>query len=573
MIEWKFSDFTRPAPTGEPLMLRFLSIQNLAVIDTLALEFTSGLNVLTGETGAGKSILVEAVGLLLGARATPDLVRTGADIAAVQAVFDGEGGEDLILRREVSSAGRTRGFVNGALATAANLREVGAKLVDLHGQHEHQALLDPASHLHVLDQHAGLIELRDETARAFDAFRKLAAAFGQAQADEREKSARAELAAFQLGEIDRARLRPGEDEELLTLRQLLSSAERVRRLCDEGYALLYESDQAVLANLSRAWKKVEELAALDPKAAPYLDGRATITSQLDDVARFLRGYGAGIDASPARLQEVEDRLALIERLKRKYGPTLGDVVARGSRLRGELAVLESIEDQIATLSRSVEQARAAYLERAGALSEARRAAAALLSHAIEKQLGELALERCRFEVRFSRRDAPESRWTADGVDEIEFFLSLNPGEDPRPLARIVSGGELSRIMLALKTLASTDQPGKSLVFDEVDAGIGGRVADAVGNKLKRLGSRFQVLCITHLPQIAAYGDAHFHISKRVKHGRTVTDVSRLDRAGRVDELARMLAGAQVSDRARATARELLAVRWSAAAGEGISKTT
>jgi DNA repair protein RecN (Recombination protein N) len=553
-------------------MLRYLSIQNLAVIDTLALEFTSGLNVLTGETGAGKSILVEAVGLLLGERATPDLVRTGADLATVQAVFDDDDGADLILQRDVSAAGRTRGFINGALATAAHLREVGTKLVDLHGQHEHQALLDPASHLDVLDQHAGLIALRDETARAFDALKDLAAALSQAQADEREKSARAELATFQLGEIDRARLRPGEDDELASLRQLLSSAERVRRLCDESYALLYESDQAVLANLSRAWKKVEELATLDPRVAPYLEGRATIGSQLDDLARFLRGYGAGIDASPARLQEVEDRLALIERLKHKYGPTLGDVVARGSRLKAELASLESIEHQISTLGKSVEQARAAYLAHAGALSEARRAAAGRFSRAIEKQLGELALERCRFEVRFSRGDAPESRWTAAGIDEVEFFLSSNPGEDPRPLARIVSGGELSRIMLALKTLASTDQPGKSLVFDEVDAGIGGRVADAVGNKLRRLGSRFQVLCITHLPQIAAYGDTHFHISKRVRQGRTVTNVSRLDRAGRIDELARMLAGAEVTERARATARELLVARSSAAEGEDISKT-
>jgi DNA repair protein RecN (Recombination protein N) len=553
-------------------MLRYLSIQNLAVIDTLALEFTSGLNVLTGETGAGKSILVEAVGLLLGERATPDLVRTGADLATVQAVFDDDDGADLIVRRDVSAAGRTRAFINGGLATAAHLRAVGTKLVDLHGQHEHQALLDPASHLHVLDQHAGLIAQRDETARAFDALKELTAALSQAQTDEGEKSARAEVAAFQLGEIDRARLRPGEDDELHSLRQLLSSAERVRRLCDESYALLYESDQAVLANLSRAWKKVEELATLDPKVAPYLEGRATIASQLDDLARFLRGYGAGIDASPARLQEVEDRLALIERLKHKYGPTLGDVVARGSRLRAQLASLESIEHRISTLSKSVEQARAEYLAHAGALSEARRAAAGSFSRAIEKQLGELALERCRFEVRFSSGDAPEGRWTAAGVDEVEFFLSPNPGEDPRPLARIVSGGELSRIMLALKTLASTDQPGKSLVFDEVDAGIGGRVADAVGNKLRRLGSRFQVLCITHLPQIAAYGDTHFHISKRVRHGRTVTNVSRLDRAGRVDELARMLAGAEVTDRARATARELLVARSSAAEGEEISKT-
>jgi len=552
-------------------MLRFLSIQNLAVIEALEIEFTHGLTVLTGETGAGKSILVEAIGLLLGERATPDLVRTGADAAVVQAVIETGDGEELVVRREVTPAGRSRAFVNGELATTAGLRELGRRLVDLHGQHEHQALLDPDAHLDVLDQHAGLAAQRAHVAAAFESMRRLAGALEQAQSDEAQKRARAEFAAFQLEEIDRAKPREGEDEELAAMKHLLASAECVRTLCDESYASLYESDAAVLASLSRVWKRVEELAALEPKFRPYLESRDSITSQLDDLARLLRAYGAGIDASPARLQEVEDRLATVERLKRKHGPTLADVLAKRDRLKAELASLETVTERISTLTAERDAARVMFVRLARDLSRARRDGAGRLARALERQLADLAMERCRFEVRFDGVELPESRWTARGVDQAEFYVAPNPGEDPRPLARIVSGGELSRVMLALKTLASTDQPGKSLIFDEVDSGIGGRVADAVGSKLRKLADRFQVLCITHLPQIAAYGQAHVHIAKRLRHGRTVTTVGQLDPKGRVEELARMLAGAEVSDRTRATAREMLSSGLSMAPGESMAK--
>ena len=552
-------------------MLRFLSIHNLAVIETLEIEWTEGLTVLTGETGAGKSILVEALGLLLGGRATPDLIRTGADTAAVQAVFDGQDGDELVVRREVSASGRSRAFVNGALATAAALKDLSARLVDLHGQHEHQALLDPGTHLGVLDQHAGLSSQCDDVAAAYAALQHVARTLDRARADETQKGAKAELAAFHLAEIERAHPRAGEDEELASLRRLLASSGKVQRLCAESYALLYDSDGAALADLSQVWKRVEELAALEPDFGPYLESREAITSQLDDLARFLRAYGAGIDASPARLQEVEDRLAVIERLKRKHGGTLGDVLAARDRLKEELALLELLADRTSALSKDLDAARSRFLLLARALSAARRGAARQFSRALEQQLGDLALEKCRFEVRFNQAELAEAQWGPHGVDEAEFYVSPNPGEEPRPLARIVSGGELSRIMLALKTLASTDQPGKTLVFDEVDAGIGGKVADAVGAKLKRLGERFQVLCITHLAQIAAYGSAHLVVSKRVRQGRTTALVDRLDRSGRVDELARMLAGAEVSDRARAAARELLSLRATAANGERKAK--
>ncbi len=541
-------------------MLRFLSIHNLAVIEAVELECEPGLTVLTGETGAGKSMLVEAVGLLLGGRATPDLIRTGEATATVQAIFDDSSGEELAVRREISVSGRSRAFINGALATSAALKELAERLVDLHGQHEHQALLDPGTHLSVLDQHAGLTSACNEVGAAYEAMAQATRALERARGDEAQQSARRELAAFQLAEIERAKLQAGEDEALASRRRLLASAEKVQRLCSESYGLLYDSDGAALANLSQVWKRVEELAGVEPRFQPYLEARDVIASQLDDLATFLRDYGADVDASPARLQEVEDRLALVERLKRKYGQTLSGVLATRDRLREELAQLESLADRAAALEADAESARTRFLALAERLSAVRRHAAPVFARALEHQLGELALERCRFEVRFSEGPLPPARWGAQGVDEAEFFVSPNPGEAPRPLSRIVSGGELSRIMLALKTLACTDEPGKTLIFDEVDAGIGGRVADAVGSKLKRLGERFQVLCITHLPQIAAHGSAHVVITKRVRQGRTLTEVARLNRDGRVEELARMLAGAAVSERARLTATEMLAAR-------------
>jgi DNA repair protein RecN (Recombination protein N) len=538
-------------------MLRFLSVQNLAVIESLEVEFDPGLNVLTGETGAGKSILVEAVGLLMGERASPDLVRTGADSTIVQAVFDRSTGEELIVRREVTSQGRSRAFVNGALVTAAALRELGSRLVDLHGQHEHQALLDPEAHLDVLDQFAGLSELGRSTEAAFVAMREARERLETLRREARERGARAELLQFQLEEIKRAAPRSSEDEELGNLRRVLASAERIRRLCDESYALLYESDQAVLASLSQVWKRVGELAALEPKFGGFLDARDGIKSQLDELSRSLRDYGAGIDASPARLQQIEDRLALLERLKRKYGPTLEDVLAQRRSCEEGLKTLETLDEQVGVLEGALASATAVYLDAARALSVERHRAAPRFSASLERQLGRLAMARTKVEVRFTGGERAVEEGTARGLDEAEFYVSPNPGEELRPLARIVSGGELSRLMLALKTLASTDRPGKTLIFDEVDAGIGGHVAMVVGGRLRALGDRFQVLCITHLPQIAAYGSAHFAITKDVRANRTITSIERLSQQERTGELARMIGGSTMSPGAMASAREML----------------
>lgn len=540
-------------------MLRYLNIRNLAVIESLEASFQPGLNVITGETGAGKSIVVGAVGLLLGDRASSDIVRTGEETAVVQAVFDVDGRE-VIVRREVTSQGRSRSFVDGQLVTAGSLKELGVRLVDLHGQHEHQALLNADVHLDLLDEFAGLESGRQQVAQAYTEWAGVRQALAEARGRERDRDARAEFLRFQQSEIDRVGPRAGEDEDLAAERVLLANAEKLRRLCDEAYARLYDDDTSALSALAAVWKRVSELRELDPRFGPYAEGREAVEAQLGDLAAFLREYGTHIESAPERLQDLEDRLAAIERLKRKYGPTLADVLDRRARCAQELAALDSSAETIAELERRLAGAAESYLSAAATLSSRRRKRARDFAKALESELGGLAMAGTRFEVRFEDGGDDEGRWTPRGNDVAEFFVSPNPGEDVRPLARIVSGGELSRVMLALKTLASTDSPGKTLVFDEVDAGIGGRVADVVGQRLQALGEKFQVLCITHLPQIAVCGQTHFRVAKAERAGRTHTSVEALWGPARVEELARMIAGSVVSDGARVTAKEMLAAR-------------
>ncbi|MBI3492467.1 MAG: DNA repair protein RecN [Acidobacteria bacterium] len=553
-------------------MLRFLRIRHLAVLDSVEVEFDPGFNVLTGETGAGKSILVEAVGLLLGSRASGDLVRTGEDLATIEALFENRG-EELLIRREITAQGRSRAFINGALATAGALKDLSVRLIEIHGQHEHQTLLDPTTHLDVIDTFGQLDTAVTPTTAAFDVMRARRDELDRLRAAAHDRNARLEFITFQLAEIERAALKPGEDVELAALRQVLANAERVERLCLESYTLLYERDDAILAGLGHVWRRLGELASLDPQFQSHVEARDGIKSQLEDLAGFLRRYAEGIEASPARLQQVEERLAFIERLKRKYGPTLPDVLARRDALARERSDLARGDDRLVEIEREFVAARARYVTAAEHLSQARRGRAVRFAETFVTVLSELAMEQTRFDVRFGDAPLPEAAWTARGIDAAEFFVSPNPGEDLRPLTRIVSGGELSRIMLAIKTLTATSRHGFSdaadrpasasapgLIFDEVDAGIGGRVADVVGRKLRTLGSAFQVLCITHLPQIAAYADTQFQVEKRVEGGRTWTRVQRLTEQGRVEELARMLGGEAITDGLRRSACEMLAER-------------
>jgi len=542
-------------------MLRFLRIERLAVIDAVEVEFQPGLNVLTGETGAGKSMLVEAVGLLMGGRASPDLVRTGESQATIQAIFDAGRNGELIVRREITSQGRSRAFVNDALVTAAALKDQTAGLVELHGQHEHQTLLDPQSHLALLDDFAGLASMRDGVAAAFREWRRVQSEFDALQLDERERAARLDLLQYQVGELDRAGVRAGEDEELLAARRVLANAEKLQRLSGDAYAALYESDEAALSTLGLVWKRIAELAEFDPSFQTHLEAREAIKSQLEELAFQLRSYGEHIDASPGKLQQVEDRLALIERLKRKYGPTLDEVIRSRSSLARQMESFQHTDQRRTELAGELRGARERFLSLARRLSAERRNASMSFAGRLEELLGELAMPRTRFEMRFTA-EADEPLWSESGVDVAECYLSANVGEEVRPLARIASGGELSRVMLAIRTLSAAGTRGKTLIFDEIDAGIGGRVADVVGRKLRRIGEQYQVLCITHLPQIAASGHAHFEISKSVSEGRTRTRVAALEADARIEEVARMMGGAASTDAARTAARELIS-----AAGE------
>jgi len=540
-------------------MLRFLAIRNLAVIDQLEIDFESGLTVLTGETGAGKSMLVEAIDLLTGGRASADLVRTGEETATIQAIFTVQG-RDVIIRREISTQGRSRVFIDDALATTTALRDLGRSLADLHGQHEHQSLLDPAEHAGLVDAYAEHASLLSAVAASYETWRTAASALERTRLSAREKAARIEWVTFQLQDLDRLAPRAGEDDALVAERQVLGNAERLTRLSTDAFAALYEGEGAALASLATVWKRLADLASLDDRFAPYLEQRDEVRSRLEDLAFMLRDYAAHLESSPDRLQEVEDRLAALERAKHKHGPTLAEVVAKHEALRLELGALQASDETAVELQKKANRAADRFRAAAATLSASRKTAGQKLGKALEASLAQLAMPKSRVDVRLEAFPDNESRWTAGGFDAVEFYLSPNPGEDLRPLARIASGGELSRIMLAIKTLATPDEEGRTLVFDEVDAGIGGAAADAVGAKLQELGRRFQVLCITHLPQIAARGDQHLHIAKQVRGGRTVTTVTKLIGREREVELGRMIAGDHVSEQVLASARELLQMR-------------
>lgn len=539
-------------------MIRFLSIRDLAVIDHLELELDAGLNVLTGETGAGKSIVVGALALLRGGRASSELVRTGADQAVVEAAAETTDGRERVLRREVSAHGRSRAFIDDRLVSTSSLRALGAEFLDLHGQHEHQALLDPTSHLDLLDRYAHLGTVRDDVRARFTTWRQASGDLDRVRKHTANREERADMVTFQLREIDDADPSEGEDDALAAQQQILANADRLHQLAAKSYAELYEGDGAALGALARVWKRVGELATLDPAFTVHLDAQGAIASQLEELAYALRPYASGVDTSPERLQAVEDRLARLERLKRRYGPTLREVVSRREQLRMEAAELEGGTEREEDLRAQVVAARDAYLDIATTLSTQRRSHAPMLARTLARGLADLAMERTRFEVVFDEPATEEERWSDRGLDQAEFYFSANPGEDLKPLARVASGGELSRVMLALRTtVTSPETSGKTLVFDEVDAGIGGAAAERIGAKLRTLADRYQVLCVTHLPQIAAYGTSHYRVTKSVRNGRTTTDVTRLDEDTRASEIARMMTGTRVSSTVLQSARELL----------------
>jgi DNA repair protein RecN (Recombination protein N) len=561
-----------PGPAAS--MLKLLRINNIALIPSLELELGPGLVLLTGETGAGKSIVIDALSLLLGERASPELIRTGEERAVVEAVLEMEGaaelleerglpsdGDEIVIRREIQAGGKGRATVNGALVPVSLLRDLAPSVAVIHGQHEPQGLLDPSTHLDVLDHFAGLDEGRPIGEFHRD-LRAAEAAVEKHRSDRREGERRREMLEYQAAEIEKAALVPGEEASLRVEKARQANAGRLASLSGEAYALLYDDEDAVLGRLAQVYKRVDELASIDPDFRAFAEGRRELLAPLEDLALRLRDYQERLEVSPGRIDEIESRLAVLERLKKKYGATAEDVIAFGERCRRELDALSSPEEQERLLGERRDRLAAAYLDRARSLSKKRRAAAAELRRRVQAELAQLAMEKTRFDVSFVPEDAETaagdpSLWTERGLERAEFLLSPNPGEDLRPLARIASGGELSRLMLAVKSVIGRDATGLTLVFDEVDSGIGGRVAEVVGRKLKAVAARRQVLCVTHLPQIAALADQHLAVRKQVVKGRTITLVDRLTHDARVEEVARMLGGETITATGRDHAREML----------------
>jgi len=556
-------------------MLKLLRINNIALIPRAEIEFGKGLTLLTGETGAGKSILIDALGLILGSRASGELIRSGEERAVVEGIVEGPElaaflqahglpaeDDEAILRREVPLEGKGRATVNGGLVPVNTLRDLAPRIARIHGQHEPQGLLDPETHLDLLDRHAGTQAEVARVGELFRALREVEAALESLRRGRQEGERRREMLEYQAGEIEKAHLAPGEEEALRQKKVIQANADRLATLAAQAYALLYEDEEAVASRLGQAYRKVEELAGIDPKFAPYMQSRSAIVAQIEDLSLALRDYGASINVVPGRLDAIETRLALIDRLKGKYGETVEDILSFAKRCREELQDLSSPAERHAELEAKRATAAQEYFAAAKTLSSKRRSGAKDLEKRVSAALAELAMEKTRFKFRFDPDIPPvtaddSSGWTERGIEACEMLLSPNPGEDLKPLARIASGGELSRILLALNSVASLDDEGKTLVFDEVDAGIGGGVAEVVGRKLKALSARHQVLCVTHLPQVASFADRHYAVRKRVERGRTVTEVKALGADERVEEVARMLGGETITDTARRHAREMV----------------
>ncbi len=541
-------------------MLRYLKISHLAIIDRVEVEFREGFNVLTGETGAGKSILIGALNLLLGAKAGADMIRTGEEEAEIEALFEipdtvslpgqvqADAGGELILSRKILRSGRSRCSINGNLATLGMLQAVGRSIVSIFGQHEHQTLLDATAHLGILDRFGGLDDLRGEVSRAFAAWGASARSLDRAVASiwQLEQAGRENAAAAQ--ELTAAALKPGEEELLLEERNRLKNAVQVREKAFEAYQCLYGRSGSLLESFGDVRKALEYLAATDEKLVHLRETLEDALYRIEDVALEVRDIAEQAQSNPARLDQIEDRLTLIRRLKKKYGldvPGLVDYLAAISEEEGN--VLEA-RNLVKRLRAEVDRNRSVYLDAARKLSTARREAAGRLEVAMKKELSDLAMEQAELTVVF--HDLGEESSTADGMETVELHLAANPGEVARPLARIASGGELSRIMLSVKALQADNESACTVVFDEVDAGIGGRTAQAVGARLARVAERQQVLCVTHLHQIAALADNHVSVAKHVEKGRTRIRVTALGREARVEELSRMLGASADSEAVR-----------------------
>jgi DNA repair protein RecN (Recombination protein N) len=543
-------------------MLRFLRVRNFALIDLLELHFENGFNLLSGETGAGKSIIVDALGLLAGGKASVEMVRTGESKAVVEAIFemdlrseldrlgvDSEGSE-VIVRRELSSDERNRVYINNQPTTVSALREIAPLLLDIHGQHEQQTLLDHSSQLALIDIFAESTSLASKVRDLYTTAERIEAELAELVADHARKVERLDLLAFQHDEIQKANPQPAETERVREQLDVLSHAGKLLEAAAHGYEALYESETSALSMIAQVQRTLRDAAQHDARLQPAVDQIETARISIQDIAYVLRDYADHVEANPDELERLQSRLAVLERLHRKYGP---DLLIHLQKVRREMDSIGLTETKKEELQGKISVVRQQYHEVSAQLSKKRRAASKKLEASVERELHSLAMPHARFTIAWN--DVAPGR--ASGIDRPELMISANPGEEPWPLEKIASGGELSRVMLALRTVLAVDRAQKTLVFDEVDAGIGGKAAETVGQKLKELSTRYQIFCVTHLAQIAAFADHQYRIEKRVIDGRSVTRVDSLRGEDRVEELVRMMSGSRVTDAARQHVKELL----------------
>ncbi len=559
-------------------MLSELTVHNFAIIRDLNVVLQDGLNILSGETGAGKSIIVGAVNLILGSRASQEMIRTGSKEAVVEAVFQlGEKhslleklrrweleyhGSEIVIRRVIHRNGRNRIFLCDQSITLQQLQQMSRGLISISGQHEHQLLLDPEVHVGLLDTFGELDSLVEGVREAFEAWSRCRESLRKLRKDRAEQADRMDWLRFQLNELETARLIPDEDIELQKEKNLLRHAATLSEASRGAHQLLYAGKGAILEQLSNVEKELKTLQSIDASLAPLDTHLEQARIHLEELAHAVHQYGQGVSFDPARLAQIEDRLALLHRMGKKYGGTVEAMIEHQKKLEGSLLQEEGSQERESELEKRLAALGADYNGKAGVLSRQRRKTAGLLSQAVQKTLTCLDMGKARFSVSFEEPSDPgaeitESRFSPTGIDRLQFLLSANPGEDLKPLAKVASGGELSRILLAVKSLLSRSGEAETLIFDEVDTGIGGRTAELVGLQLKELSQKHQVVCITHMPTIASHGDHHYKVTKELKGEETVTLIRSLSRGERIEELARMLGGISISEKTRAHAVELL----------------
>ena len=554
-------------------MLAQLKIRNFALIDTLDVSFGAGLNILTGETGAGKSIIIGAIGLLLGDRASADNIRTGTETAEVEALFElDEGdpvrailaesgfdcGNELVIRRVIARSGKNRIYINGSIATLNLLSAVGDSLMNICSQREHSVMLNADRHLDMLDAFGSHQVLRSEYGELFSAWQELQERMVRLTEAVKRRAEQEELARFQLAEILQAAVTPGEDERLTSERQVLLSVQKLMDASGQAHELLYDKEESILGSLKGVIACVREIRKVDESLRLSEPELESIYYSLEETAFTLRDYFQRLVPDPGRLAAIEERLELLGRLKRKYGESLEEVQKRQGELEGALTELTSLEKELTAAEKALGEAESQLEVKARSLSSARHQAAVLLGSALEKELESLSMEKAVFQVFFQNSGEEKAVcYLPRGIDSVEFYLSANAGEEPKPLNRIASGGELSRIILAMKKVLVRAGAVGVIVFDEVDSGIGGETADRVGYKLRDVARGVQVLCITHLPQIACYGDRHYRVIKISAEGRSTTRIEPISEAERPEEIARMLGGRELTQTTKRHAREML----------------